>query len=491
MKVELQHITKTFYGSKALDDVQLQIEGGKINCLVGENGAGKSTIIKILAGFHAPDSGEIRINGERVFFHSPKDSQNYKISVIHQELMLVPELTVAENIFLGSWPLKSGMVDKKEMRCRAGELLKQLGTQVSPDSRISELSTGEQQLVEIAKALSKDVELLILDEPTASLSEVDANRLLEIVKELRAKNIAVLYVSHRLEEVFQIADLVTVFRDGRYVDCLKREEVDKDQIVAMMVGRKVGHETVRHKVAEPGAVALSVKNLSGGKRFRNIDFELREGEVLGIAGLVGAGRTEILRAIYGLDRIEEGKISVYGRECHFRHPRQAIASGISLVPEDRKNQGLVLGQSIKNNITLGTLKGVSRLGWINSKKVEKLSEQYREKLSIKMESVHVPVSSLSGGNQQKVVLARSLAMEPSSLMLDEPTRGVDVGAREEIHRLIDAAVNDKMAVLIVSSDILELLDLSDRVVVLKDGEIVGRFEQNGVSKEEVIRLATA
>lgn len=491
MKVELQHITKTFYGSKALDDVTLNLKSGEINCLVGENGAGKSTIIKILAGFHTPDSGDIRINGERISFGSPKESQNYKISVIHQELMLIPELTVAENIFLGGWPLKNGLVNKKEMRSRAQELLKQLGTQMDPDSKVSALSTGEQQLVEIAKALSKDVELLILDEPTASLSEVDANKLLGIVKSLRTQNIAILYVSHRLEEIFQIADTITVFRDGRYVDCLKREEADKDQVVAMMVGHKVGQEAVRHKAKNPGRIALSVKNLSRGRRLRNISFDLREGEVLGIAGLVGAGRTEILRAIYGIDGFDRGEISVYERKCLFTHPVQAIEAGISLVPEDRKTQGLVLGQSIKNNITLGILKQLSKFGWIDDNKAEELSEQYGESLSIKMNSIYAPVNSLSGGNQQKVVLARSLAMKPSILMLDEPTRGVDVGAREEIHRLIDKAVADNMAVLLVSSDILELLDLSDRVIVLKDGEIAGRFEQSGVSKEEVIRLATA
>lgn len=491
MKVELRHITKTFYGSKALDDVTLQLKGGEINCLVGENGAGKSTIIKVLAGFHMPDSGDILIDGKRVLFHSPKESQNYKISVIHQELMLIPELTVAENIFLGSWPLKNGLVSKKEMKSRAKELLKRLGTQIDPDSKISELSTGEQQLVEIAKALSKDVELLILDEPTASLSEVDANKLLEIVKSLREQNIAILYVSHRLEEIFQIADRITIFRDGKYVDCFKCEEVDKDQVVAMMVGHTVGREAVRHKTENLGRIALSVKNLSSGRRFRNIDFDLREGEVLGLAGLVGAGRTEILRAIYGIDKFDKGEISVYGKQCIFAHPVQAIEAGISLVPEDRKTQGLVLGQSIKNNIALGILRQLSKFGWVKDKKVEEISKQYRESLSIKMSSIYVPVNSLSGGNQQKVVLARSLAMKPSILMLDEPTRGVDVGAREEIHRLIDAAVNNNMAVLLVSSDILELLDLSDRVVVLKDGKIVGRFEQSEVSKEEVIRLATA
>lgn len=491
MKIELQHITKRFFGSKALDDVQLILNSNEINCLVGENGAGKSTIIKVLAGFHSPDSGDILIDDKKVVFHNPKDSQRNKIAVIHQELMLVPELTVAENIFLGNWFRTGGLVDRKRMNKRAKEILDNLGAQIEPTSLISSLSTGEQQLVEIAKALSKEVEALILDEPTASLSEVDANRLLGIVKELRAQGIAILYVSHRLEEVFHIADKITVFRDGRYIGCENNKDVTKDRIVSMMVGHKVGSEEIRHRVEDIGEVALSVQNLFSKKKFQDISFELREGEVLGIAGLVGAGRSEILRAVYGVDRYDSGEIYIYGEKKKFRHPVHAMRSGISLVPEDRKLQGLVLEQSVKNNIVLGILDKINKFGFVNTKQVEKISNDFGKRLSVKMESIHIPVNSLSGGNQQKVVLARSLAMNPSILLLDEPTRGVDVGAREEIHKLIDAAVNEKLAVLIVSSDILELLDLSDRVIVLRDGEIVGQFVNGEITKEEVIRLATA
>jgi len=492
MKVELMHITKTFYGAKALDDVQLTINSGEINCLVGENGAGKSTIIKILAGYHTPDCGDIIIDGKKVTFHTPRDSQKCKISVIHQELMLVPEITVAENIFLGDYPrTKLGTVSRKQMNMRAAELLKSLGSTIDPTRITATLSTGEQQIVEIAKALSKDVELLILDEPTASLSVVDSDRLLEIVRELKAKGIAILYVSHKLEEVFSIADKITVFRDGKFIGCENAADMTKDQVVKMMVGYGVSNDKVRHRVNKLGNVALEVKHLTSRKRFKDISFKLHRGEVLGIAGLVGAGRSEILRAIYGLDKFDSGEIIVNGERKKFCHPFDAIRSGLSLVPEDRKLQGLVMEQSVKNNIVLGIMDRIHKLGFVRTKAVDKIANDFREKLSIKTKSIDVPVKSLSGGNQQKVVIARSLAMTPDILILDEPTRGVDVGARKEIHRLIDAAVNQNLAVLIVSSDILELLDLSDRVLVLKDGNIVGHFTSDEISKEEVISLATA
>jgi len=308
---------------------------------------------------------------------------------------------------------------------------------------------------------------------------------------LKAKGIAILYVSHKLEEVFSIADKITVFRDGKFIGCENAADMTKDQVVKMMVGYGVSNDKVRHRVNKLGNVALEVKHLTSRKRFKDISFKLHRGEVLGIAGLVGAGRSEILRAIYGLDKFDSGEIIVNGERKKFCHPFDAIRSGLSLVPEDRKLQGLVMEQSVKNNIVLGIMDRIHKLGFVRTKAVDKIANDFREKLSIKTKSIDVPVKSLSGGNQQKVVIARSLAMTPDILILDEPTRGVDVGARKEIHRLIDAAVNQNLAVLIVSSDILELLDLSDRVLVLKDGNIVGHFTSDEISKEEVISLATA
>ena len=492
MNVELNQISKTFYGTKALDHVELSLKGGEIQCLVGENGAGKSTLIKVLAGAYMPDEGEIRIDGEKVILRSPRDAQRNKIAVIHQELMLVPEVSVAENIFLGDWPKNAaGLVNRREMNQRAEKILKKIGANIRPECVVAALSTGEQQLVEIAKALSKDIQVLILDEPTASLSEVDANNLIRIVQELKKEGIAILYVSHRLEEVFAIADRITVFRDGKYIGCVRNEETTKEEIVKMMVGRNAETAKKEKQRKKNGDVVLEVRNLTSRGKFKNISFQLRTGEVLGIAGLVGAGRTEILRAIYGMDPFDSGEIFAYGRKIHFHHPAQAISQGISMVPEDRKNQGLILEQSISYNTVLGILKRIGKKGFISDRTVQRIGEEYKEKLRIKAPSVRTKTSSLSGGNQQKVVLARSLAMTPKILILDEPTRGVDVGAREEIHRLIDQAVEENLAVLLVSSDILELLSLSDRMIVLREGEIAGRFEDRNVSKEEVIKLATA
>lgn len=492
MDVQLKQITKKFYGTKALDRVELSLKGGEIQCLVGENGAGKSTIIKILAGAYMPDEGEILIDGRKVILRSPRDAQQNKIAVIHQELLLVPEMSVAENIFLGNWPQNlTGFVDKKEMNRMAEDILKRIGTNIRPECRVSSLSTGEQQMVEIAKALSKDIQVLILDEPTASLSEVDANNLIRIVQELKKEGIAILYVSHRLEEVFAIADCITVFRDGKYIGCVKNGEVTKDEVVRMMVGRNAGADKIRERRKTAGTVALEVRNLTRFGKFKNISFQLRTGEVLGIAGLVGAGRTEILRAVFGIDDYDSGQVLVYGKESRFKHPAQAIAQGLSMVPEDRKTQGLILEQSIAYNTVLGILKKIGKKGFISDRKVQQIGEEYKEKLRIKAPTARASAASLSGGNQQKVVLARSLAMKPKILILDEPTRGVDVGAREEIHRLIDSAVEQNLAVLLVSSDILELLSLSDRMIVLKEGEIAGRFNDRNVSKEEVIKLATA
>lgn len=490
MEVILKHITKTFAGTKALENVNLQLAGGEINCLVGENGAGKSTIIKVLAGAHMPDSGEIWIDGKLTVLRSPRESQFNKIAVIHQELLLVPEVSVAENIFLGDWPKgKHGLLDRKAMNEQASLILKRIGANINPTSIVSTLSTGEQQLVEIAKSLSKDIKVLILDEPTASLSEVDANNLLSIVTELKRQGIAILYVSHRLEEVFAIADKITVFRDGKYIDCVSNDGVTKDEIVKMMVGREAGNMDVRQRGNGKGRKALEVRHLTSEGLFRDINFELYEGEVLGLAGLVGAGRTEVLRALYGADRYDSGEVLVYGTKKKFRHPAEAIREGLSLVPEDRKTQGLVLGQSVEHNIQLGILKTISSYGLMKKKMGRSIAVTYQQKLRIKTASLEADVNELSGGNQQKVVLARSLVMNPKILLMDEPTRGVDVGAREEIHMLIDKAVKNHLAVLLVSSDILELLALSDRVVVMKEGTVAGTFEDDRVSKEEVIKLA--
>ncbi len=487
--LEVSHVSKSFRGVHALKDVSFAIHGGQINCLVGENGAGKSTIIKVLAGYHKPDEGRILIDGEAVVFHNPRDSKKYGISVIHQELLLVPHLTVAENISLGQWPRNgAGTVHWKEMHERARKSLAMLGANIAPDAVVSSLSTGEQQLVEIARSLSLRTDVLILDEPTASLSETEARRLLKIVKSLRDQGLAILYVSHRLEEVFELADIITVFRDGRMVQTDTKQAITPHNAVRLMVGRDVTLE--RTRIAQRGDKVLEVKGLSRADAVRDISFDLHRGEILGLAGLVGAGRTEILRLMFGVDKKDAGEIRIDGQRVEIASSLDAIRHGIALVPEDRKTQGLVLSGTVKENVSLSILNRVNKFGWIDQKQEKQLVQRYKEKLRIKTPSLDTSVLSLSGGNQQKVVLARWLATNPKILLLDEPTRGVDVGARAEIQHMIETLVSQGLSIIMVSSDIMELLAMSDRVIVIKEGRAVTELYGDNVTKEEVLKYAT-
>lgn len=487
--LKVQNVSKSFRGVYALRDVSFTIRGGQINCLVGENGAGKSTIIKVLAGYHKPDEGQILINDEVVVFNNPRDSKKCGISVIHQELLLVPHLSVAENISLGQWPMNGRKtVDWKEMNERARKSLAMLGANIDPDAIVSSLSTGEQQLVEIARSLSMKTDVLILDEPTASLSETEVQRLLKIVKSLRDQGLAILYVSHRLEEVFELADMITVFRDGQMVQSDTKQQITPNNVVRLMVGRDVSLERTRQ--VKRGEKVLDVKGLSRGNAVKNISFNLRRGEILGLAGLVGAGRTEILRLLFGVDKKDSGQIMIDGKKVEIDSCLDAIGHGIALVPEDRKNQGLVLSGSVKENVALSILNRVKRFGWISQKQEKQVVQDYKDKLRIKTPSLDTSVLSLSGGNQQKVVLARWLATNPKILLLDEPTRGVDVGARAEIQNLIETLVSQGLAIIIVSSDIMELLAMSDRVIVIKEGRAVAELDGDNVTKEEVLKYAT-
>lgn len=488
--LEVRGVTKSFFGIPAIRDMHFTLKAGEIHCLVGENGAGKSTVIKVLAGFHIQDAGEILIDGQTVRFSEPRDSQKQGIAVIHQELLLVPHLTVAENIVLGRWPTKSlRIVDSGDMLALAVKSLGLLNANIDPDRKVCELSTGEQQLVEIARALSHEIGVLILDEPTASLSETEAARLLDIVKGLRDQGLAILYVSHRLEEVFELADTITVIRDGNVVGTRSRDAVTSSDIVKMMVGREVELKE-RTTAAKSGNKVLEVKGLCRKGVIEDISFDLYEGEILGLAGLVGSGRTEVARAIFGLDGIDSGQIRINQKDIKITNPGVAMKYGINLVPEDRKTQGLVLVRSVKENITLAVLGRLSHFGWMNKAGVSELVNGYKDRLRIKTQSVEAPVLSLSGGNQQKVVLARGLATNPKILILDEPTRGVDVGAREEIQRLIEELVSEGLAILIISSDLLELLAMSDRVIVLRQGRQVAELSKDEATKEEVLQFAT-
>jgi ABC-type sugar transport system ATPase subunit len=487
--LKIKNMSKSFRGVHALKDVSFSLNGGQINCLVGENGAGKSTIIKVLAGFHKPDEGQILINDEVVEFNNPRDSKKCGISVIHQELLLVPHLSVAENISLGQWP-KNGArtVDWKEMHERAHKSLALLGANIDPETVVASLSTGEQQLVEIARSLSMKTDVLILDEPTASLSETEAQRLLRIVKNLRDQGLAILYVSHRLEEVFELADIITVFRDGQMVQSDTKQVITPNNVVRLMVGRDVTLERTRQD--KRGDKVLEVKGLSRANAVRDVSFDLHRGEILGLAGLVGAGRTEILRLMFGVDKKDAGEIRIDGKPVEIDSCLGAIKQGMALVPEDRKTQGLVMSGTVKENVSLSILNRVNRFGWINQKQEKQVVQGYKDKLRIKTPSLDTSVLSLSGGNQQKVVLARWLATNPKILLLDEPTRGVDVGARGEIQNLIENLVSQGLAIIIVSSDIMELLAMSDRVIVIKEGRAVAELSGDNVTKEEVLKYAT-
>lgn len=487
--LQLKGISKAFSGVQALKDVSFTIYGGQIQGLVGENGAGKSTIIKILAGFYKPDQGEIVVDNERVTFSSPRDSKNHGISVIHQELLLVPHLTVAENISLGNWPKNNKkLIAWKDMYNRADEALKMLGANIDPNAIVSTLSTGEQQLVEIARSLSTETRVLILDEPTASLSESETQRLLQIVKNLREKGLAIVYVSHRLEEVFELSDMITVFRDGKLVQSATQKEITPNNIVRLMVGRDVSLERTRKPML--GKKVLEVRNLTRKGAVENVSFDVREGEILGLGGLVGAGRTEIFRCLFGVDPIDEGEILIDGKPVKIKNSQDAINHRIGFVTEDRKTQGLVLNASIKENASLSILNRIKKFGMVDKVREKEIVQNYKDQLRIKAPSIETAVISLSGGNQQKVVLARWLATNPKILLLDEPTRGVDVGARSEIQNMIEDLVAQGLAIIIISSDLMELLQLSDRIIVIREGKNVAELLGDKITKEEVIKYAT-
>lgn len=488
-EMHVRNVNKGFKGVQALRDISFTIYGGQVQCLLGENGAGKSTLIKILAGYYKPDEGDIIIDNETVSFSSPRDSQAHGISVIHQELLLVPHLSVAENISLGQWPKnKKKMINWKDTQDRAIAALDMLGAKIDPEALVSSLSTGEQQMVEIARALSKDTKVLILDEPTASLSESETRRLLQIVKNLRKKGLAILYVSHRLEEVFELADMITVFRDGKLISSATTEEITPDNVVRLMVGRDVSLE--RTRTSKPGEKVMEVRNLTRKSTVKDISFDLHKGEILGLGGLVGAGRTEIFRCLFGVDEIDHGDILIDGKKVEIKSATDAIKHGIALVPEDRKTQGLVLSGSVKENASLSVLKTAMPFGWINQKREVEIVQNYKDQLRIKTPTLNTPVASLSGGNQQKVVLARWLATKPKILLLDEPTRGVDVGARAEIQQMIEKLVAQGLAIIIISSDIMELLQMSDRILVIREGRSVAELKGDHCTKEEVLKYAT-
>ncbi len=466
--VQARGITKRFPGVLALDDISLDVASGSCHALLGENGAGKSTLGKILAGIYTPDGGEIVLDGQPMRFRSPRDAGEAGVAMVHQEPTFCENLTVAENLCLGDLPRKGIWLDEKEALRRAQGWLDAVAAGVDPRRRLGELPIGKRQLVQIASALGRGARVLVFDEPTSSLSRGEADRLMEIVKELKARGTTCLYVSHRLEEIFALCDTVTVLRDGRLVDTVPLAGLTREDLVRMMIGRELAASLAEHDEFAQGDELLRVEGLSSPGRVQSISFSVRGGEILGFAGLVGAGRTEAMEAIFGLDPQAAGEVSVRGKPVPLGGSGRAMKMGLGLVPEDRKRQGLVLGMSIKENVSLPTLSRLATLGWVRGRRERAVVGQYFDRMRVRAPGIDTAAMGLSGGNQQKLVLAKWLAADCDVLLVDEPTRGVDVGAKAEIHNLLrDLAVSGK-AVIVVSSDLPELLALATRVLVMRE-----------------------
>jgi ribose transport system ATP-binding protein len=490
--LEMKGISKRFPGVVALNNVSLEARPAEIVALMGENGAGKSTLMKILGGVHQPDEGEIRINGEAVTIQSVNESMRLGVGFIHQELNVLPNLDVAANVFLGREPRFGGflnLIDRRKIEGETAKLLDRLGVDVSPRAQAGDLSIAQRQMIEIAKALSLDTRLLIMDEPTSSLTLAETNRLLEVVKDLRSQGVSVIYISHRLGEVTELADRVVVLRDGANAGRLEREEINHDRIVQLMVGRDLQHvHTPKTDSIQPDYFV--VENLRTARYpDKPVSFEVGRGEVLGVAGLIGAGRTEVAQALFGVEPALGGRIALDGEELEISSPQDAMSKGFCLIPEDRRNVGLITSWTVRENITLATLPSYSNGGLIDFAAESRAAAEISSKLRVKTPSVEALVSQLSGGNQQKVVLAKWLLRKLKVIIFDEPTRGIDVGAKSEIYELINRLAADGAAVIVISSDLEEILRISDRIAVMHEGNLTGVLKRAEASEESIMRLA--
>ncbi|HEY5454229.1 MAG TPA: sugar ABC transporter ATP-binding protein [Acidothermaceae bacterium] len=488
--LELVHATKSFGAVKALEDGSVRLHAGEAHALVGENGAGKSTLVKILAGVHHPDSGELLIGGVRTTLNGPAASRAAGVSIIYQEPTLFPDLSIAENIFVGRQILGRGrQIDRAAMRRRADAAFARLGVALDPNRLARGLSVADQQIVEIAKAISFNARVIVMDEPTAALSSVEVDRLFAVVRALRADNTAVLFISHRLEEVFAICQRVTIMRDGRFVRTAPIEDLTIDGIIRSMVGRDLDTLFPKTETA-PGAEVLDVSRLTREGVFTDVSFKVRRGEIVGLSGLVGAGRSEVARAIFGIDRYDAGTVTMGGKVLPNGSPLAAMGAGVAFVPEDRRLQGLVMEMAIDHNIALASLGRLERHGLISRKRERDLAADWAVKLRLKFGRLKNPVSTLSGGNQQKVVLSKWLARNPTLLIVDEPTRGIDVGTKAEVHRLLDQLVSQGVAVLMISSELPEILGMADRILVLREGRLVAEMPREAATEASIMRAAT-
>ncbi|BEI22779.1 sugar ABC transporter ATP-binding protein [Vibrio fluvialis] len=488
LAVNMKGIKKSFGGVHALKHVDLEVKKGSIHALVGENGAGKSTLMKVISGIHPKDAGEMYIHGKLVEFTNPKESQNGGIGIIHQELALSPDLTVAENIFLGDLGFGSPFISQKTLNQKAKEALSQLGFDISPTQKVGQLSVAYQQMVEIAKCLAQNVSVLILDEPTAVLSDREIDILFTKLNEFKQRGVSIIYISHRLEEIFRLCDAITVIKDGETVTKLDPAICSENDIICSMVGREFsGLFPKKSKPSEQ--VVLEIENLSTKGFLRNINMTVKKGEIVGLAGLVGSGRTEIVRCLFGVDKYDTGTIKKNGKPLLIKHPADAVRLGIGMVPESRKEQGAILGRPIRDNITISNLKATSKLGVISHTSEVSISKRLKQSLQIKLGSIEHPISSLSGGNQQKVVIAKWLNTKCDVLVLDEPTRGVDVGAKAEIYRVIHNLTAAGYAIIVISSELPEIIGLCHRTYTMSEGLMTGELVDDEMTEENIMRLS--
>ncbi|WP_405096740.1 sugar ABC transporter ATP-binding protein [Oceanobacillus sp. FSL H7-0719] len=490
--IEMENISKSFSGNQVLNTVNFDVRRGEIHALMGENGAGKSTLVKILTGIHARDNGTIKVNESEVNFTNPKQAEEKGIVVIHQELNIIPYLTVAQNIFLGKEITygKTGILNTNKMNKLAAESLSALGvSNIRPQDLAGDLSVGKQQMVEIARALSTHAELIIMDEPTSALTDREIENLFKAIDSLKKKGVAFVYISHRMEEIFQICDRITILRDGNYIGTENIPETNFESIVKMMVGRELGGR-FPEKNNSIGDVVFQVESLTVKGLFEDIHFEVRKGEILGVSGLMGAGRTELMETIFGHRKKDEGTVKLNGKPIKTNHPGSLIKEGIGFITEDRKGQGLILDFPIRENISLTNFGGISRLGVIEAKQERKLADKLIQRLHVKTSNREQTTGTLSGGNQQKVVIAKWLGTNPQVLILDEPTRGVDIGAKKEIYSIMNQLAEDGVAIIMISSELPEILGVSDRVMVMHEGKVKAFFEKHEATQEKIMMAAT-
>lgn len=488
--LEMKNINKAFSGVKALEDVQLHLKSGEVHALMGENGAGKSTLMKILTGVYQRDTGEVLLNGKPVVYNNTAEALADGVVIVHQELNMMDQLTVYENIFIGRESMNGVLINDKENIKKTEELFDHIGVSINPRTKVGELTVGQQQMVEIAKAVSHDAKLVVFDEPTSALTQTEIEELFTIINDLKTRNVGIIYITHRMNEVFLISDRITVLRDGSYVGTREAAKTNKDELIAMMVGRELTEEVkAESQVADDAEVVLEVENLAAGKMVKNVSFTLRKGEILGVSGLMGAGRTEMARLIYGAEQPDSGKIKLHGKEVEIKSTADAVALGIGYLSEDRRRYGCLTEKDVTENTVLPSIDNYVKKGLINDRKTRKDAEFFNEKVKTKMTSVDQVVRTLSGGNQQKVVVAKWLLRDSEVLIFDEPTRGIDVGAKSEIHDLIQELANQGKSIIMISSEMQEILRMSDRVVVMCEGNVTGIVPIEEATQEKILSYA--